>query len=153
MTLPATTNVLRPPGVIHELIEMLQASPVSSDETLIRWGLLPELPTQRERVYLLGVTDYVLAPNTRAHRVRREDFGIRGLIEVAQLGDNNGPEDSATRAWELLTGLDHALYQDQSLTDGTRYSGALNVVADEVVPTSDGWLARIIFTLIMEAVR
>ncbi len=38
---PATATILRPPGVIAELIGLLQASPVSSDETLIRWGLLP----------------------------------------------------------------------------------------------------------------
>ena len=149
---PATTTVLRPPGVIAELIELLQASSVSSDETLIRWGLLPELPTQRERVYLLGTTDYALEPNTRAHHVRREDFGIRGLIEVQQLGDD-GPEGSATRAWALLSGLDDALRSEQSLSDGTSYSGVLVVVADEVVPMSDGWLARVIFTLGMESVR
>jgi hypothetical protein len=149
---PVAIPKLRPPSVISELIAVLQDSPVASDETLIRWGLLPSLPTERERVYLLGTTEYVLAPNTRAHLVRREDFGIRGLIEVSKLGAE-GPEEAATRAWELLSGLDTALHQEQSLSDGTRYSGVLAVVGDEVVPQSDGWLARIVFTLAMESVR
>ena len=108
---------LRPPGVIAEMIELLQASPVSSSETLIRWGLLPELPTKRERVYLLGTTDYALEPNTRAHHVRREDFGVRGLVEVHQLGDD-GPGAAGTRAWALLSGLDAALYREHSLSNG-----------------------------------
>lgn len=150
--IPVTTPTLRPPEVIQELIAALQDSPISGPQTLIRWGLLPELPTQRERVYLLGVTDYALEPNTRAHRVRRENFGVRGLIEVAQLGDD-GPEGSATRAWGLLAGLDDALHDEQSLSNGARYAGVLVVVADEVVPTSDGWLARIVFSLGIESVR
>lgn len=147
-----TTRPLRPPEVIAELIETLQASPVAGPQTLVRWGLLPELPIQRERVYLLGVTGYTLEPNTRAHLVRREDFGVRGLIEVQQLGDD-GPEASSTRAWELLGGLDTVLHQEQTLTNGARYSGLLGVLADEVIPMPDGWLARIIFTLAIEAVR
>jgi hypothetical protein len=144
--------MLRPPGVIQELIQILQASPVSSDQTLIRWGLLPELPTLRERVYLLGVRDYLLAPTTRAHRVRDENFGIEGLIEVEHLGEDT-LEAAGSRAWELLTGLDEALWQEQSLSDGTHYTGALSVSLDEIRPSADGWFSRIIFMLVMESKR
>lgn len=143
-------TVLRPPVVVAELVELLQV--ITGPQTLVRWGLLPELPNQRERVYLLGVTGYALEPNSRAHRVRREDFGVRGLIEVNRLGDD-GPEASSTRAWALLSELDETLHQEQSLEAGARYTGTLGVLADEVVPMSDGWMARIIFTLNMESVR
>src|SRR4051794_36819668 len=151
MAIPAIPRLLRPPDVVVELIDLLQASAVAGAQTLIRWGLLPELPTQRERVYLLGVTGYLLAPASRAHRARREDFAVRGLIEVQQLG-GQGPEASARRAWELLTGFDDALC-DEQLDCGAKYTGALRVAGDEVVPGSDGWLARIVFQIDLESVR
>lgn len=143
---------LRPPSVITEMIELLQDSPLAGPQTLIRHGLLPELPKQRERVYLLSVSAYSVAPESRAHRVRREDFGVRGLIEVHELGED-GPESAYGRAWALLSALDEALHIEQSLDAGARYSGLLAVAVDEVVPQSDGWLARIIFTVAMESVR
>jgi hypothetical protein len=151
MTMPVLIG-LRPPVVMRDMIAVLKTGIPSSSETLVCWGLRPELPTQRERVYLLGVTEYTLSPNTRAHRVRREDFAIRGLIEVQELGAG-GPEAASTRAWELLSKLDSTLYIEQSMESGVRYSGVLAVSGDEVVPATDGWLARIIFTLAMEAVR
>lgn len=140
---------LRPPDVIAELINLLQASPINSDQTLIRWGLLPELPTQRERVYLLGVAGYELTPETPSHRVRSEEFAVQGLIEVHQLGDQ-GPEPAARRAWELLAGLDAALQDDFGLEAGGRYSGSLRVPVDQVSPMSDGWLASLRFLLDLE---
>lgn len=152
MTPVLTVPVLRPPAVIQEMIERLQASPVASDQTFIHQGLVPTLPTLRERVYLIGVTGYAAEPNTRAHHVRNENFGIRGYIEVHQLGDDSSSSAYA-RAWELLSGLDQALRLEEGLDAGARYNGTLTVTTDEVVPMADGWGARIIFTLGMESVR
>lgn len=143
-----TVRPLRPPGAIAELVELLQDT-VAGDDTVVRWGVLPELPTQRERVYLLGVGPYTLTPATRAHRMRREDFAIRGIVEVHRLGDG-GQEEAVTRAWELLGDVDRAIFEHHDLSDGTRYNGTLTVIMDGVTPMTDGWLAQIRFTLGME---
>jgi len=141
--------MLRPPQVIPEIVDALQ---VLGSQTIVRWGTLAKLPTQRERIYLLGVEGYVLEPNTRAHHVRREDFRVRGVVEVQWLGDD-GPEAITTRAWELLSAVDDVLRDDQSMSDGTRYNGQLAVIVDQASPLTDGWLAQIHFTLGMESVR
>lgn len=139
---------LRPPAVIPELLARLRAD-AAFDGALVRWGLLAQLPDQRERVYLLGVTDYELVPTTSGHRVRTEGYEVRGLVEVHDL-DTGGPEEASTRAWALVEAMDRVLHADPDLSAGGRYTDALRVQADEVVPMTDGWLARIVLRLGVE---
>lgn len=142
---------LRPPQVIPELLERLQVAP-AFEGALVRWGLLAQLPRERDRIYLLGTIDYGLAPTTQGHRLRTEDYAVRGLVECHLLGVD-GPEQAVERAWGYLAAIDAELNEDPDFVAGGHYTGRLSVQADEVVPMPDGWLARAVFRLGMEAYR
>jgi hypothetical protein len=126
------------------LLERLQAQPALAG-VLVRWGLLATLPRERERIYLLGTAEYERAAVSGAHRVRQETYSLRGIIEVYDL-DTGGPEQAATRAWALLDIADEALREDPDLASG-RYDGTFRVLIDEVLPATDGWIARLGFRI------
>lgn len=133
-----------PPDTIQALLARLREADAIAP-ALVRWGLLAELPDERERVYLLGVGDYERVAVSGGHRIRQERFAVRGLVEVHALGVN-GPEEPAARSWQLLEGIDASLSQDPDLGP-SRYAQNLSVVADEALPMTDGWLARLLFRL------
>lgn len=140
----------KPPDTINALIEAVSGGDLFAG-VLVRYGLLADLPRERERVYFLGASDYERVPWSDGHRVRREAYDIRGLVEVHKL-DTKGPELAIGRSWQLLDGIDATLVEDPDLVSA-EYTFELRVIADEVVPMSDGWLARIIFRLGMETSR
>ena len=138
------------PDTIKTLVAQVAADP-ELEGVLVRYGLLAELPRQRERIYFLGSSDYERIPYSDGHRVRHETWDIRGLIEVHDL-DTKGPEEAIGRSWVLLDSIDTALVADPDLVSA-EYTFELRVLADEVIPMSDGWLARISFRLGMESAR
>jgi hypothetical protein len=141
---------MRVAPTIDIVLDLLRADP-AFDGVLVRHGLLTELPLQRERVYVLGVSGYERRPTTSGHRVRTESFGLRGLVEVHKLG-TQGPDDVMARAWELLEAIDEVLMRDPDLGPA-EYTGELGVAADEVVVMTDGWLCRAVFRLSLETYR
>jgi hypothetical protein len=141
---------MRVPDTIAAVIDAT-ANAEAFAGVLVRWGLLPELPTNRERFYFLGASDYRRQPASNAHRVRTETFDIRGLVEIHQLGAA-GPEAVVARAWELLDALDAVLSADPDFVHA-EYTHELTVGADEVVPMTDGWLCRALFRIGMATVR
>lgn len=137
-------TVSGPVETVAELLDRLNAN-LAFDEVLVRYGLLVNLPEQRERVYLLGTVDYERTVNSRAHRVRQERYGIRGIVEVYDI-DTPGPDWASSRAWELLDTIDTVLRDDPDL-GVARYDHTVRAPIDEVLPTADGWLARVAFRL------
>lgn len=132
------------PATISALLDRLQATDALAD-TLVRWGLLATLPTQRERVYLTGIADYQRAAVTAAHRVRQDNYSVRGIIEVHD-PSTDGPEEASGRAWDLLDTVDQVLRDDPDLLVA-RYDHSVRVLIDEVMPATDGWIARLAFRL------
>jgi len=133
-----------PPDAISALLARLQDAD-SLAGALVRWGLLATLPRERERVYLLGTVEFERGPVSGAHRVRQERYAIRGIVEVHDL-DTAGPDQAASRAWQLLEGIDATLREDPDL-EHARYDGTLRVLIDEALPAADGWIARLGFRL------
>lgn len=137
--------ILRPPQVIPEVIARIHNEGLFAG-VLVRHGLLAEIPRERERIYLLGTADYSLAPTTSAHKPRTEAYDLRVLAEVSKLG-RGGPEEASARVWELLALLDLVLSDDPELDAGGHYTNELRVIADDVQPMTDGWLARAVVRL------
>jgi hypothetical protein len=136
------------PDTITAMIGRLQAAPEFSG-SLVRYGLLAQLPVERERVYLLGTTGFQREPYSGGHTVRRETYDVRGLIEVHQLG-TAGAELVIARAWQLVNAIDSTLMDDPDLVSA-HYTSDMRVLNDEVVPMTDGWISRLLFRLGMES--
>lgn len=139
-----------PPDTIVRIIEALDAAD-SLNGVMIRYGLLAKLPTERERLYMLGTTTYRRVPYSGGHRVRTETYEVRGLAEVHLLG-TAGPEPAIGRVWQIIDAADATLTEDPDL-ESAHYTGELRVISDEVSPMTDGWLARAIFGLGMHRSR
>lgn len=142
------TGTASPPQVIATIIEKLQATQ-ELEGVLVRWGFLSTLPTDRERIYMLGTSDYVRSRRD-GFPVREEDYLVRGCVEVSLItGD---PIDVSNRLWALVDAIDLALLADPDLTYA-RYTGELRIIGDDVSPTTEGWFAQAFFRLGMRRLR
>lgn len=142
------TGTASPPYVIAEVVSKLQAASVL-DGVLIRWGLLSTLPTDRERIYVLGTSNY-LRHRRDGYPARVEAYDVRGIVEVSLVTQD--PVEVSNRVWELVDGIDVTLLEDPDFT-WAHYTGELRIITDDILPTTEGWLGRVLFRVGMQRMR
>lgn len=117
--------------------------------TLVRFGLPPDVPTQKDRVYLIGVENLSRASVMQQGPVR-ETYTIPLVLEVERAGTNRST--ARARAWELI-----GLIADD-LADTPHVAGAADrvefagVPEMNLIPTQDGWIARALVHIAATAV-
>jgi hypothetical protein len=142
------TGSASPPYVITDVISKLQGASALAG-VLVRWGLLSTLPTERERIYLLGTNNYT-RHRQAGYPVRVENYDVRGIVEVSLITQD--PVDVSTRVWELIDAIDLTLLDDPDFM-WARYTGELRIITDDIFPTSEGWIGRATFRAGMSRMR
>lgn len=103
---------------------------------LVRFGLPTEVPTEPDRLYLIGVENLTRS----AQQPTRETYTVPLVLEVERAGqDRAEPRD---RMWEVI-GLIVDDLAETPRVDGAADRVELAAVPEvNLVPTSDGWIAR-----------
>lgn len=103
-------------------------------------GLPTEVPTKRERVYLIGVQENERQPRVQ-QGARRETYIIPAIIEVHGVTgrDRNAVRD---RFWEIVEEIEDELADDPELGDIADDSCVEQIVEMNVLPATDGYIAK-----------
>ncbi len=108
----------------------------------VRLGLPTELevPRLRDRIYIIGVQENQRLKHTEQGS-RRETYLIPALIEVH---DVTGRNRSAARDrwWTILEEIEDELADDPELADIADDSAVEEVVEMNVLPATDGYIAK-----------
>lgn len=115
------------------------------DGFLVRMGLPPEEPVEKERVYVLDNQPREYAPAVQQGG-RAEAYILPVLIETESIGrnateaDRDAAEDRMEDLVEALISLIEGV--DQPL-DGTVYQAGLErIVGPNTAPLTDGWICQ-----------
>lgn len=134
-----TPSSVTVPAAKAALIAQLQAQPQLAD-VAVHWGLRPETPTERERVYVLGVRDLARGGGYET-TISRETYGLRVLIE-AHLAERD-QQIVETRGWELYAQVEQAVAADPELAGAVRRATLAGADDSDTYATDDGWVTQI----------
>jgi hypothetical protein len=107
----------------------------------VRVGPLPtEIPTEQDRVYIIGVEGLARSPRTE-QGAKLETYLIVLWVEVQRFGATSRSE-SRNRGWELVDLIDADLVDDDELADVVDDSALEGVPEMNTLPTDDGWITK-----------
>lgn len=121
------------------------AADAAFDGFLVRMGLAPEEPTERERVYVLDNQPREYAPTTQ-QAGKNEAFVLPVIIETKAIGgnateaDRDAAEDRMEDLVEALISLVEG--EDQPLDGEVWQAGVERIVGPHAAPLVDGWLVQ-----------
>lgn len=103
-------------------------------------GLPQRVPSEPERLYLLGVQDNVREPYVD-QGARRESYVIPLLIECFYPSQDER-QRVRDRFWVLVEDVEAELADDPELANIADDAEVEQIVEMNVLPSGDGWLAR-----------
>ena len=106
-------------------------------DVLVRRGLPPAVPRERQRIYVTTVSEY---RRTGPGEVRQEVYVITVLVEAHSLQRDDGDE-AEQDMWALVSSIEDVLQDDPEL-DGAVWEAVFDG-GDELLtaPVDDGWIA------------
>lgn len=109
-------------------------------DVFVLLGLPTEVPRKLERIYLIGVQENERQPRVQ-QGARRETYIIPAILEVHGV---TGRDRNAVRArfWEIVEEIEDELADDPELANLADDSCVEQVVEMNVLPATDGYIAK-----------
>lgn len=137
------------PDAEDALLALLDAR-AGLDGVLVTYGLPTEEPAARERLYLVGMEN-----NTRTLIVqqgaRTERYILPIVLEVHFIGGVDQRRPVRDRAWAIIEEVEDALADNPELAATVDEARLDDIPSVNVVPSAEGWLARGILNVGVEA--
>lgn len=127
------------PAVEDALHARLQARPGLAG-VFVLLGLPAQVPSRRERIYLIGVQENERRPRTQ-QGLRLETYIIPAIVEVHGV---TGRDRTVVRDrfWEIVEEIEAELADDPELANIADDSAVEQIVEMNVLPATDGWIAK-----------